>query len=272
MGRMRLRFSGLCLFHVDDGEVVAWVLDAKHHTPGLWFDPKTATSFEFKGGGAADAKNVTECFVIEKEDGKLGYEERAVDKVKLQKGEVLSFAGGTGGPPFLPGAVSLGSVHDGLQGMNYSQPRAAVVRLNRGRFVKVPKRTVIWHNLPGGTNPPREVRLWTDLIVDGLGSYTLESRNQGADQSKDPVWSLNIKLDPAQEARLWILNDFKGTPPPGGRKATHFVDHFDCTYGKAYKPYPELEEDWPCKSSRSGEIIPMGAAGGSMFCPDGQYP
>lgn len=289
MKRMRVRFSGLCLFHEDDGEIVAWVVDAEEHAPSLRYDRSTAKSFKTD----APVQSVTKCFVEEQNDKLVG-EQRTVNEISLKAGEVLSFRGGTGGPPFLPGAISLQSAHPGLKGMDYSTVPAAVIRLNRGRFVRVPERPVIWHNLPGGTKPPRLVRMWTDLIVDGLDSYTLESRTAADDPSDPPVWSLTVELDPTKEARLWILNEYQKTVhPSNAQKALHFPMHYECTKGKKYKPYPELEEPWPCADKHAaggtggshhgaepGEhghgaapgAVAAAAAGGSMFCPDGQYP
>lgn len=272
MATLRVRFSGLCLFHrvAEDKntEVVVWLVKAHHHEANLWVDADTV-----KPTLEPDATG-SYCFVEEDENKKLVATSREVRKFQLGGGEVLSFVGGQQGPRALPGLVSLKKLHRGVGNLKKDPPLEAVIRLNRGAFSsKTVVRGAGWHDVPGGGSTPSRVRLWTDLVVRGLDHYDVESRPT-PDQEPTRTWRFSPET--TGEMRVWIGSHSDETNDP--RSGKHFghlynacdVDDLDAP---ARRPYPNLDEKWPCSDAvkKTMELWPPLTVG-STFCPDGQYP
>lgn len=275
MATLRVRFSGLCLFHrlveVKKAEVGVWIVSAHNHEANLWVDSETVDTTHMP-----DVPSPY-CFVEENENKELVATSRKVHKFQLGGGEVLSFVGGQQGPKILPGLVSLKKLHRGVGNLKEVPPLEAVVRLNRGGFsTKRVARGAGWHDVPGGGSTPNSVRLWTDLVVHGLDHYELESRPAPGEEPTR-TWKFSPKTETTREMRVWIgSHSQKDThDPQSGEHFRHLfsacdIDELDAP---ARRPYPKLDEEWPCSKAvtKSMELWPPLTVG-STFCPDGQYP
>lgn len=271
MATLRVRFSGLCLFHKKKGEVLVWLIQAPNHDAALWIDPQTV-----KVDDDPPSELVERCFVEEKGND-LEPVTREVHKYALTKGEVLSFVGGQNGPTALPGAVSLKKLHPGVRRLSPHPPLAATVRLNRGSFGGGGSRGASWHHVPGGGSTPKETPLWRDLVVRGLNEYALESRlSPAADPTR--TW----KLTPASRSAdmlVWIGSESVKTTsdPRSGEHFQHLFHAVEMTASSVARqapkyPYPRLDVDWPCAGVAKGIKRGERSTVGSSFCPDGQYP
>lgn len=241
---LRVRFSGLCLFHKEGSHVVVRVVQAQGHKPQLWLDAATGVN---KSQRTEDGVS-KECALVEGGRGGVSTDWRTVEKYSLL-GEEISFGNGQpSGPSNLPGVAPLNKVHPLLGGVNRAKGVGAIVTLNRGRFVLGPPRDVDWNDKDAQGTGPTHLPLWTDLLIETTDSSFRIDSTAGS-------WELKPVKD---QVDIWIFAD--GT----GNSSEHFKHLYDFCHGATKKPWPQLKKPLPkCAVINTRKI-------GSTFCPDGQ--
>lgn len=248
MTTLRVRFSGLCLFHKENGKVVVRVVQAPGHKPQLWLD--TATGSNESQERIADGVS-KECALMQDSRGNLTADWRTVEKYSLL-GEEISFGNGEPpGPTDLPGVAPLSKVHPSLRGVNRAKGVGAIITLNRGRFRLGPTRAVDWNDKDASGTEPTHLPLWTDLLIETTDAAFRVDSSAGS-------WELvpsNTQID------IWIFAD--GT----GSSSEHFKHLYDFCHNATKKPWPQLK---PPPLPKCGVIGTKKI--GSTFCPDGEHP
>lgn len=257
MAKLRIRFSGMCLFHKENGGVVARVLDAPGHNPELWIDPMTATI-----GSLRVPARQEECVLQNGGEG-LTRNLREVEKYRLAN-ERISFANGNGsGPSQLPNVVSFQQLLSVVAPVDTTKRVGAVISLNRGEFVSGPPVDVIWNDMPSGMTGPSTLPIWTDLMIETNDhSFKIDS------DARRGGWELTPTGEAAIEA--WVLGDVA----QGTGSLDHFTHFFEFLNGQLGGPYPDLHPSvtlpkCPDASGVPGRVHAL-LVGGNTFCPDGK--
>lgn len=274
MIQLRMRFSGMCLFHKPNNLWRVCVLQEPGHKPVLWFDPATCT-VTVQGGSTTPN---TYCFVELDQNGSLHAVERTIEESAISQKETIRFDGVTGTTNGAPGAVSFGDVHPPvLTGVNENQDIAAIIELSGGQLVPGPDEVVVWNQLPGGTRPPAKVHLWTDFLLDDPTASFFTLKSSRTNRS----WAVTPNMN--EVAHVWVLSHSTSSPT-NPKVGLHFKHHFSRLHGAEFEPYPELVTPLPVCPQRPAEVSrnrsaealtgssATVAAGSSSFCPDGQYP
>jgi hypothetical protein len=258
MATMRVRFSGLCLFHQDAGKVLARVLRALDHRPELWIDPTTAQIDSLRPW-----VDESEC-TLEHVGGELRAVPRSLRKYEFAgDNERVAFLNGSPtGPVELPGVASL-SAQGGKGGVNTQMEVGAVVTASLGVWDLGPRVEVDWQHKTKGDGSDR-IAIWADLLISGAGPFIIDGAQGG--------WTLT-PWTPTAEVRVWILSDdvadtAESTDPTEAR-------HFQHQYHYLMDDFPPLD-GWPkmrtplpkCRRVRGIKRRNLT----STFCPDGQYP
>lgn len=246
---LRVRFSGLCMFHEENGSIVARVVMAHGHTPQLWLNLATGRN---KSPREADGISKECALAWDSETDTVTADWQTVEKYTLNEEEIRFETGNGDGPDHLPGVAPLREVHPGLRGINKAKGVGAIITLNHGQFQLVPKWRVQWQDPHLGAPGPNELPLWTDLLIT-TNDATFKIVSTAGD------WDLEPNNN--QQVEVWILADRRGG---SGR---HFRHLYDYCHGVSAKPWPKLQDDLPkCALSllNSRRV-------GSTFCPDGQY-
>jgi hypothetical protein len=253
---LRVRFSGLCLFHEDGTGIVVRVLDAPGHTPQLWLDTGTGTDTN-KLPRKPDSTS-EECVLVEDTHGTVGADWRNVAKYTLDNEEISFGNGGGSGPSSLPGVAQLTKVHPDLGKVNPTMGVGALITLNHGSFNLGPMWPLkLWNDRhPKAVSEPVELPLWTDLLIE-----TTDTAFKVDSSSLTGGWELKPLK---QQVDIWIFAD------GATRSSKHFTHLYDVCHKATHHPWPEFKDTLPPCQERGRQM--SWKVGGSTFCPDGEYP
>lgn len=258
MAKLRIRFSGMCLFHQHNGGLVARVLAAHKHTPELWIDPTTATI-----STSRHSESQEEC-ILQNGGASLTRKPQTIQKYKLA-GEQISFVNGNGsGPTQLPDVVSIEDLVPGIPPVDPRKPVGAVIHLNRGEFVSGPPVAVTWKNMPAGSTGPSTLPVWTDLVIE-----TDDPSFEIASDAPQQGWELTPTGN--GDVEVWVLSDVE----EGTGALDHFTHFFEFLTGTAQgRPFPKLDYGVNLPKCPDDSGVPERAhallIGGNTFCPDGK--
>lgn len=258
MAKLRVRFSGMCLFHQQNGGLVARVLAVPGHKAELWVDPTTATISTSRQPNSQD-----EC-ILQNGGAGLTRKPRKVQKYGLA-GEQISFINGNGsGPPQLPDVVSIEQLDPGIPSVDPTKPVGAVISLNRGEFVSGPPVGVTWMNMPADRTGPSTLPIWTDLVIE-----TNDASFKIGSDAREGGWELTPTG--SGDVEVWVLSDVA----VGTGELDHFTHFFGFLAGESHgRPFPELHPSVTLPTCPDGSGVPERVnallVGGNTFCPDGK--